>query len=271
MLHVDQPLPSSVPATAGSANSGIAVITLNRPKSANALGLTLIQQLKEISSFLRANDQQRCCIICSSSEKVFCAGADLKERASLKETSEVVECVDRLRQTFEDIAQLPMPTLSVIEGAAFGGGLELALATDMRIASTNATFGLVETSLSIIPGAGGTVRLPRLIGAARAKELIFTARKFNAEAAAELGIIHHLVEPGNAMLKAFSIAEEIAKNGPLAVRAAKKAIDRGLEATTIGSALKIEKECYASILPTSDRLEGLAAFNERRKPVFQGK
>jgi methylglutaconyl-CoA hydratase len=206
MLHVDHPLPRPGSGTSAEQQSGVAVITLNRPKAANALGFMLMQQLREILNYLNENidqSRQRCCIIRSSSEKVFSAGADLRERKSM-EMTEVVQCVDTLRQTFEDISRLPIPTLSVIEGAAFGGGLELALATDIRIASTGASFGLVETSLAIIPGAGGTQRLPRLIGAARAKELIFTARRFNAEKALELGIVQYTTESGNAMLKAFS-------------------------------------------------------------------
>lgn len=204
MLNMN--FPYAVPGASIASNLGVAVITLNRPGSANALGFNLMQQLKEILNYLNETidqNQQRCCIIRSSSPKVFCAGADLKERKSMN-MSEVVECVDRLRQTFEEIARLPIPTISVIEGVALGGGFELALATDMRIASTNATFGLVETSLAIIPGAGGTQRLPRLIGTARAKELIFTARKLNAEKALELGIVQHTAEPGMAMQKALS-------------------------------------------------------------------
>ncbi len=204
MLHVNYPYAD--PGTNITSNNGVAVITLNRPGAANALGFNLMRQLKEVLNYLNETseqNQQRCCIIRSSSPKVFCAGADLKERNSMS-MSEVVECVDRLRQTFEEIARLPMPTISVIEGVALGGGFELALATDMRIACTNATFGLVETRLAIIPGAGGTQRLPRLIGAARSKELIFTARKFNAEKALELGIVQHTAEPGMAMQKALS-------------------------------------------------------------------
>jgi methylglutaconyl-CoA hydratase len=203
---LDLNYPHAVPGTNITTNSGVAIITLNRPRAANALGLNLVKEMKEILNYLNETidqNQQRCCIIRSSSPKVFCAGADLKERKSMN-MPEVVECVDNLRQTFEEVSRLPIPTISVIEGAAFGGGFEMALATDIRIASTNATFGLVETSLAIIPGAGGTQRLPRLIGAARAKELIFTARKFNAEKALEMGIVQHTVEPGKSMQKALS-------------------------------------------------------------------
>jgi methylglutaconyl-CoA hydratase len=198
--------PHAVPNSTVTANSGVAVITLNRPSAANALGFNLMNEMKEILNYLNDTidqNQQRCCIIRSSSPKVFCAGADLKERKSMN-MSEVVECVDKLRQTFDEISRLPIPTISVIEGAALGGGFEMALATDIRVASTNATFGLVETSLAIIPGAGGTQRLPRLIGVARAKEIIFTARKFNAEKALEMGIVQHTAEPGKTMQKALS-------------------------------------------------------------------
>lgn len=139
----------------------------------------------------------------------------------------------------------------------------------MIVAGKNAKFGLPETSLAIIPGAGGTQRLPRLIGSAKAKELIFTARKIDAQSAYEYGIVQHVVEAGEAEQKAMDIAEEIARNGPLAVRAAKQSIDEGLNADIRGG-MEIEKACYGTIIPTKDRLEGLSAFKEKRKPVYTG-
>lgn len=139
----------------------------------------------------------------------------------------------------------------------------------MIISGENATFGLPETSLAIIPGAGGTQRLPRLIGAARAKELIFTARKIDAQTAYEYGIVQHIVEKGRAEKKGMEIAYEIVKNGPLALRAAKRSINEGLN-VNIREGMEIEKSCYRTILPTNDRLEGLSAFKEKRKPVYRG-
>ena len=140
----------------------------------------------------------------------------------------------------------------------------------MIVAGRNAKFGLPETSLAIIPGAGGTQRLPRLIGTAHAKELIYTARKIDAGTALEYGIVQHVTDEGRADEKAILIADEIAKNGPLAVRAAKASIVQGLEIGSISKAMEIERECYARIIPTQDRLEGLAAFKEKRKPKYKG-
>jgi methylglutaconyl-CoA hydratase len=159
--------------------------------------------------------------------------------------------------------------IACVEGAALGGGMEIALTADMIVAGKNAKFGLPETSLAIIPGAGGTQRLPRLIGSARAKELIFTARKIDAQTAYQYGIVQHVVEAGDAEKKAMEIAKEIANNGPLAVRAAKQSINKGTN-LDITSAMEVEKTCYGTIIPTDDRLEGLAAFKEKRKPVYKG-
>lgn len=178
--------------------------------------------------------------------------------------------VTRLRMTFHRLSCLPIPTIAAVEGVAVGGGLELAMATDIRVVGASSTFGLPETSLAIIPGAGGTQRLPRLIGVARAKELVFTGRRINATAALEYGLVQHVVDQGQADHTAVELALEIAKNGPIAIRAAKKAVDTGMEAPTMEEALEIERECYQQIIPTQDRLEGLAAFREGRTPEYQG-
>ncbi len=155
------------------------------------------------------------------------------------------------------------------QGAALGGGLEIALTADIIVSGENAKFGLPETSLAIIPGAGGTQRLPRLIGQARAKELIFTAKKINAQTAYEYGIVQHLVEAGKAEDKAIEIGTSISNNGPLAIRAAKRSITEGSN-VDLKTGLEIEKACYGSIIPTKDRLEGLSAFREKRKPIYNG-
>lgn len=150
-----------------------------------------------------------------------------------------------------------------------GGGFEIALTADVIVAGKNAKFGLPETSLAIIPGAGGTQRLPRLIGSARAKDLIFTGRKIDAQTAHEYGIVQHLVEAGEAESKGIELGKSIAMNGPLAIRAAKRAVNEGIN-TDITAGMDIEKACYGSIIPTRDRLEGLSAFKEKRKPIYKG-
>ena len=162
------------------------------------------------------------------------------------------------------------PTISVIDGPAMGGGLELAMCSDIRIATRQAIMSLPETSLAIFPGAGGTQRLPRLIGSAKAKELIFTCDRLNADEAQALGLVNHAADDFEAaMQKAHEIAEKISRNGPIAVKAAKQAINFGMQ-MDLRSALELEEACYSKTLGTQDRVEGLKAFAEKRKPVYKG-
>lgn len=247
----------------------ITQITLNRPK-ANAMGTAMIQGLRECLDRLEdPHDTSRCLVLTSFSQKVFSAGADLKERATMSQ-EEASEFVSLLRMTMERVATLPIPVIAAVEGVALGGGLELALAADIRIASRMATFGLPETSLAIIPGAGGTQRLPRLIGAAKAKELIWTGRRITGEEAYSYGLVQHVVSPSEATSRAVDLAFQIAANGPVAIRASKEAIQRGGKVTDMDDALEIERQCYGKVLTTKDRLEGLAAFREGRTPHYKG-
>jgi len=170
---------------------------------------------------------------------------------------------------FTQLEKLPMPTIAAIEGAALGGGLELALCCDLRVAGSGAKLGLPETSLGIIPGAGGTQRLPRLIGLSKAKELMFTAERIQSERALELGLVNHAVDAGRATEKALEIAGRIAVNGPVAVRLAKQAASAGMQAD-VTTGMDIERGCYAQVITTKDRTEGLVAFREKRKPVYKG-
>ena len=182
---------------------------------------------------------------------------------------EVAEFVHLLRSTFTAIDNMPMPTIAAIDGFALGGGLEMALACDMRVASSSATLGLVETGLGLIPGAGGTQRLPRVVGVPKAKELIYTARKFSGTYAESIGLVNAVSEPGKAYEKALDLAREIIPRGPIAVRMAKMAISKGIEVDKT-SGFAFEEAAYAQIIPTKDRLEALAAFREKRTPVFKG-
>lgn len=233
------------------------------------MGHDMIHELNRILDQLDSMPSSRCVLLTSSS-RVFSAGADLQERALMTTIDAVDQWVHLLRMTFDRVARLPMPTISVIEGVAVGGGLELALATDIRVASrTMAKVGLPETSLAIIPGAGGTQRLVRLIGMARAKELIFTGQVLTASMALEYGIFQHVVDDGQAHVKAMELAQAMAQNGPIAIRAAKEAMDGGIE-KDMGDALQLERQCYAKVLPTKDRLEGLAAFQQGRRPTYSG-
>jgi enoyl-CoA hydratase/carnithine racemase len=249
-------------------DKGIALVTLNRPDAANALSTELLHCLVEGLYELRSDSNLRTVILTGAGKKAFCAGADLKERAGMND-DKVRETVKLIGDTITAVENLPVPVIAAINGSAFGGGLELALACDIRIASETAKVGLTETSLGIIPGAGGTQRLPRIVGMPTAKELIYTARRLDAKTAHALKIISHVYSPQHLLEEAKKLAGEIAVNAPLALRAAKAAINQGAE-TNLKTGLQIEKDCYQTTLKTRDRLEGLSAFKEKRKPVFKG-
>ncbi|GAX27415.1 methylglutaconyl-CoA hydratase [Fistulifera solaris] len=248
-------------------SSQIGLITLNHPP-ANAMGRVFLQQLKHE---MKSMEDARCIILHSAlAPKVFSAGADLKERATM--TMEEAEAfVVQLRTTMQELSNLPVPVIAAIDGVAVGGGLELALAADLRVVSARSKVGLPETSLAIVPGAGGTQRLPRLIGEGRAKELIWTGRRLSGVEAAEYGLATRLVDNEESSLDtAMQLAEEIAKKGPVAIRASKWAIQEGMKKVSMENALEVERQAYARVLPTNDRLEGLAAFREGRTPNYRG-
>lgn len=250
------------------ADAGIFLLGLDRPAAKNALGRQLMGEFRQALAGLRVDPSVRVVVLHSLVPGVFCAGADLKERAEMSQ-AEAGAFVQGLRSAFTELEDLPMPVITVLEGAAFGGGLELALAADLRVAGTGAKMGLVETALAIIPGAGGTQRLPRLIGASRAKELIFTARRIDAAEAERLGLVDRLAPAGGALDAALALAREILPNGPVALRMAKQAVSRGLDLDR-DAGLAFEQACYAQVIPTKDRLEGLAAFRDKRKPQYRG-
>jgi methylglutaconyl-CoA hydratase len=249
-------------------DAGIVLLGLDRPAAKNALGRQLLSEFREALTVLRSDAEVRVVVVHSLVPGVFCAGADLKERAEMSR-DEAAAFVQGIRAAFTELEELPMPTLAAIEGGAFGGGLELALAADLRVAGFEAKMGLVETALAIIPGGGGTQRLPRLIGLSQAKELIFTARRIGAEEAGRLGLVDRLAAAGEALPRALMLAREILPNGPLALRLAKQAMNRGSD-LDLAAGLALEQACYAQVLSTKDRLEGLAAFREKRKPRFRG-
>jgi len=203
----------------------------------------------------------------NSSKKVDLHSEKEEERATMKE-SEVGPFVHGLRAAFTELENLSVPTISVLEGPALGGGLELALCSDIRIAGPKAKLGLTETKLAIIPGAGGTQRLSRLIGISSSKLLIFTAKILDNKEALDFGVVNFSQEDPNQ--KALEIARQIIQNGPVAIKMAKLAINKGSE-IDLTSGLAFEQTCYAQVIPTQDRLEGLQAFKEKRKPAYQGK
>ncbi|XP_046516111.1 enoyl-CoA hydratase domain-containing protein 2, mitochondrial isoform X4 [Equus quagga] len=254
-------------------DQGITEILMNRPRARNALGNVFVSELLEALAQLREDRQVRVLLFRSAVKGVFCAGADLKEREQMSE-AEVEVFVQRLRGMMTEIAAFPAPTIAALDGFALGGGLELALACDLRVAASTAVMGLIETTRGLLPGAGGTQRLPRCLGVALAKELIFTGRRLSGTQAQVLGLVNHAVaqnEEGNAAYhRARALAQEILPQAPIAVRLSKVAIDRGME-VDIASGMAIEGICYAQNIPTQDRLEGMAAFREKRPPKFVGK
>lgn len=246
----------------------VAVLTIRRPEVHNCLNTTTLLQLREHIDRLAGDRAVRVVVVTGEGERAFCAGADLKERSTMSD-EQVRFFIRTIRDTFSELERLPQPVIAAINGVAFGGGTELALACDLRVASDTARLGLTETSLGIIPGAGGTQRLPRLIGRAKAKELIFTARRISAAEALELGLVNRVVPPEQLMQTVSSLAEEIAANAPIALAQAKHAINCGME-VDLASGLAIESQAYQVLIPTRDRLEGLAAFREKRKPIYRG-
>lgn len=246
----------------------IATLTLNRPEAGNSLSRELLAALSLEVERLTSDRAVRAVIVTGAGEKVFCAGADLKERATMT-PEQTLATVTSIRHTITALANLPMPVIAAVNGAALGGGTELALAADIRLAAETASLGLTETSLGIIPGGGGTQRLPRLVGPGRAKELIFTARRIPATEALEIGLIEEVVDPALLVARAHELARRIASNGPIAVRLAKAAVTKGLE-LPLNDALLLETELYEQTIDTKDRLEGLSAFREKRDPVYRG-
>ncbi|MBS4198575.1 enoyl-CoA hydratase/isomerase family protein [Bacillus sp. FJAT-49732] len=250
-------------------NQYIAVVTLYRPESLNALNYDMLVELSSIVDFLKNSPESRLVIFRGEGERAFSVGADLKERKKLTE-QEVLRYVNKIGEVFLAIENLPQPTIATINGYAFGGGLELALACDFRFASSHAMLGLTETSLAIIPGAGGTQRLPRLIGETKALELILTAKKMTAFEAEAYGIVLKTIEKERFMEEVIAFAKKILENGPIAVQQAKYAIKAGMK-TDLRSGLEIERMAYEATIPTEDRKEALKAFSEKRKPIFKGK
>ena len=248
---------------------GIAVLTLNRPEVMNSFNFALLNSLKEQVDALKFNTNVRVVIITGADRKAFCAGADLKERTTFDEL-QVKEFIFTIRNLFTAIEHLNKPVIAAINGVALGGGTELALACDIRIAAMNASMGLTETRLAIIPGAGGTQRLPRLIGRGKAKELIFTGRRVDAREALQIGLVNQIYDPESLLTECQKMAAMICETGPIAIEQAKYAINYGLE-TDLHTGLGIESNAYWVTIPTEDRLEGLAAFQEKRKPVYKGK
>ncbi|MEB3195874.1 MAG: enoyl-CoA hydratase [Candidatus Sericytochromatia bacterium] len=252
-----------------SREGAIATLTLHRPERMNALDRATLRGLREAVDAIWGDRDVRAVIVTGAGDKAFCAGADLKERAGMS-PDEVRRFLKHIRELMNEIEHLPKPVIAAVNGLALGGGTELALACDIRIAAEQALMGLTETTLAIIPGAGGTQRLPRLVGKGRAKELIFTGRRVAAPEALSLGLVERVVPADRLLEEARALATQIIEQtGPVAIAQAKFAINRGLE-VDLETGLALEAKAYEVTIPTWDRQEALRAFSEKRKPEFRG-
>ena len=246
----------------------VAVLTLNRPQALNALSVNLCDEVVAALAAVRADRTVRVLILTGAGDRAFCAGADLKERRDM--TEEQLRAHNRrIARVPSELERLEVPSLAALNGHALGGGCELALGCDLRLAAQHALLGQPEVALGIIPAGGATQRLPRLVGPARAKELIFTGRRITAAEAERIGLVNAVVAGAELMARARALAGEIARNAPLAVRGAKQAIALGLE-SGLQAGLALEAHIQFGLYRTRDWAEGLTAFNEKRAPLWRG-
>ncbi len=246
----------------------IGILTINHPP-VNALNVEVMKKLDQAIKRIREEKECRALIITGSGDKAFVAGADIKELTGL-DKEKAIAFSNEGQRIFTNIAELEMPVINVIQGYVLGGGLELALSCDIRVADDSAVFGLPEVGLGLLPAYGGTQRLTRLIGVGKAKLLILSGEKFSAEEALQFGIIEKLVPRGQALPTAISLAKSIANKAPIAVSKAKKAID-ATHLLELEKGLKLEAEFFGELCETEDKKEGIRAFLEKDRPVFTGK
>ena len=248
----------------------VMLVTLNRPDVANAMNSQCGTDIMTLFEGLNLDGgDTRCVVLTGAGERAFCAGADLKERKGMTD-----EAWTRQHLIYERMVRAilacPIPVIAAVNGAAYAGGCELALACDFIYAADQARFALTEVTLGIMPGAGGTQNLPRAVGERRAKEIILTGRPFSAREAFDWGMVNRLCAPGRLLDETLETARRIADNAPISVRQAKHAIHSGLQ-MDLASAMMFEIEAYNRMVPTEDRREGIASFNEKRKPRFKGR
>jgi enoyl-CoA hydratase len=250
----------------------LAIITLNRPESMNALSFKMKEEISQLFDEAQKDEQVRV-VILTGGEKAFCSGADIKERVAMKDESSQYDYYFKQRaahQFYSKIENFIKPVIAAVSGVAIGGGCELSMVCDLRIATETARFGLPEVKIGMIPAAGGTQRLPRLIGITKAKELLFTGEFMDADEAHRLGLVNRVVPVRDLMPEAKNLAQKILKNPPLPIQFAKRAVNTGVQ-LDLASALDLETFCAALLSASEDRKEGFAAFAEKRKPVFKGR
>ena len=248
----------------------IFIVTLNRPEASNAFNTLMVRDIYQLFERVALDQTDyRCIVVTGAGERSFCAGADLKERRGMDDSvwSRQHLEIERMVRAIKDC---PIPIIGAVNGAAYGGGCELACLMDFLYASETARFALPETGLGIIPGAGGTQTLPRTVGERRAKEIILTGRSFSAQEAFEWGLVNKVVPIDQLLNSAIETAKKISTNAPIAIRQAKQAIQKGMQ-MSLADALAFEIEAYNRTVPTRDRREGIQSFNEKRRPKFEGK
>ncbi|MBV8096006.1 MAG: enoyl-CoA hydratase/isomerase family protein [Acetobacteraceae bacterium] len=245
------------------------LVTLNRPEVANALNTQMGRDLHDLFDSIAADPARyRAVVVTGSGPRAFCAGGDLKERNGMTDAQWQDQHLVYERAVRAMVAT-PIPVIAAVNGAAYAGGLEIALCCDFIYAAETARFAFTEVTLGIMPGAGGTQNLPRAVGARRAKEILLTGRPFTAQQALEWGMVNRVCAPDAVLREALETAAVIATNAPISVRQAKQSINYGLN-MDLASGLMFEIEAYNRMVPTEDRREGVRAFNEKRKPVFKG-
>ena len=244
----------------------IAVVSVVRPEALNALSREIVDEMDVVLEELKKDSDIYCLIF--HSEKNFAAGADIKKMADCNEEEAKAFCFSPV---YDKIAEFPIPTIAAIEGYALGGGFELALCADIRIAGEGAKVGFPEVTLGIVPGAGGTIRAPKLIGPALAMELIFTGEQIGAQRALDMGLVNRVVPDEAVLDEAMKMAGKIAKRGPVAVRMVKDVIIKGLQMGDVKDGTAYEAQQWAKLFNTYDQKEGMHAFMEKRRPSFENK
>src|SRR5450759_4351493 len=269
MSELNAPVPPMVTITRLGPGGDIAELALDRPKAMNAVSTQMALDLGAACAMLCADQDVRVVMVTSTSAKAFCVGADLKERNSFTD-ADLVAQRPVARAAYSGVLNLPMPTIAVVEGFALGGGLEIALSCDLIIAGSAAVVGLPEVSVGVIPGGGGTQLLTRRIGWSKAAGMIFTGRRMPAGEAAALGVVDEVLEAGTARDRGLEVAAQIAANSPVGLRQAKRAMRLGSD-VDLATGLEVEDGCWRATAFSGDRAEGVAAFTEKRSPVWLGR
>ncbi|WAH38019.1 enoyl-CoA hydratase/isomerase family protein [Alicyclobacillus dauci] len=246
---------------------GVATVTINRPEVRNALSAEVVRELRQILGEIAMDEAVRVVVLTGAGEKSFAAGADISQ---LWDRTFADALRGEMQRLYDDIEDYEKPTVAAVNGYALGGGCELAMACDVRVAAENAKFGLPELNLGIIPGAGGTQRLARLVGKGRALEMILTGRMVDAREAERIGLVSHVTDASGLLEKAHGVASSMMGKGPVALRLARMAVKAGLE-TDQRTGLLIERLAQAVLFSTDDKVEGTSAFLEKRTPNFQGR